>query len=236
MASSAESSTGFQIRQVARTLLTERGPAGVTLRAIARTLGITAPALYRYYSSHSALLDRVRTDICIDLADELTEDIAKHPEHDGLAQFFGVCRGFRRWALANPTEFTLVFASMNTGDAISGATEPFGRVFISSVGKVLATHELAGVPDDVVPTALRDDVESFRSTVLSRIATGEESESAERRLTLGVAYILVQYWTRIYGHVSLEVSGGFPMAVSDPDALFNAMLADLVREIGLGPA
>lgn len=230
-----QSATGSQIRQAARALLVEHGASGVTLRAIARALGITAPALYRYYSSHSALLEHLRHDICVDLAAELSEDLAGLPDDDGLTQFFAVCRGFRRWALAHRREFGLVFAS--PADAagstpLSGATEPFGRVFISSVGPVLATHELAAVPDELVPDALRADVAAFRAALLERLP---EPAQAETHLSLGVAYLMVQFWTRIYGHVTLEVFGNFPMRVSDPDALFGAMLTDLAREVGLGP-
>ncbi|MTK32974.1 TetR family transcriptional regulator, partial [Nocardia seriolae] len=46
------------IRRVARSLLVEQGPDAITLRAIARELGITAPALYRYYESRDALVAR----------------------------------------------------------------------------------------------------------------------------------------------------------------------------------
>ncbi|MQA64130.1 MAG: TetR family transcriptional regulator [Actinophytocola sp.] len=234
-----ETATGSLIRRAAHSLLVEHGVGGVTLRAIARKLGITAPALYRYYSSHSALLDHLRRDISTDLAAELSEDIAQLPDDDGLAQFFAVCRGFRRWALAHPREFALVFASP-TDDAppaapLAGATEPFGRVFISSVGRVLANHELAGVSDDVVPAALRQDVATFQAAMLEMLATQQDTPMAEHRLSLGVAYLMVQYWTRIYGHVTLEVFGNFPMPVSQPDVLFNAMLADLAHEVGLGP-
>jgi AcrR family transcriptional regulator len=232
-----ETDTAAQIRRTARWLLVEHGADGVTLRAIARTLGITAPALYRYYDSHSALLEHLRLDICVDLAAELSADLARLPDDDGLAQFFAVCRGFRRWSLAHPREFALVFASpsVHHDDPLAGATEPFGRVFIGAIGRVLANHDLAGVPDDYVPPALRADVQSFREALLAGVAEESDGAIPQERLPLGVAYLMVQYWARIYGHVTLEVFGNFPMPMSNPDALFNAMLGDLAREVGLGP-
>lgn len=229
--------TAAQIRSTARTLLVDYGADGVTLRAIARSLGITAPALYRYYDSHSALLEHLRRDICVELAAELNTDVAKLPDNDGLAQFFAVCRGFRRWSLTHPREFALVFASpsVQQDEVLGGAQEPFGRVFIGAIGSVLANHELAGMPDDFVPRELREDVQNFRAALLAGVAqeTGGEPIPAEK-LPLGVAYAMVHYWARIYGHVTLEVFGNLPMPTTNPDALFNAMLGDLAREVGLG--
>src|SRR2546421_11548146 len=92
--------TEREIRQQARRLLVSQGREAVTLRAIARHLGITAPALYRYYDSREDLLRRVCDDICLDLADELTADLTTIPDEDVLGGVFAVCRGFRRWALA----------------------------------------------------------------------------------------------------------------------------------------
>lgn len=234
-----ESVTGLRIRKAARELLVDQGAEAVTLRAIARSIGITAPALYRYYRSHSDLIDNLRADIGAELAQELAEDVASLPPQDGLAQFLAVCRGFRRWALAHPREFALVFATppASTPVPMKGATEQFGAVFIATVGKVLATHEVAGFEDELVPKALRADMESFRTALLERLEAGapELHELLSRKLTLGLSYLVVQFWSRIYGHVALEVFGHFPMVLHAPDALFDALLADISLEVGLGP-
>src|SRR5215469_10289741 len=86
--------TDRQIRKVARTLLVSRGAQGVTLRAIAREMGITAPALYRYYDSFEDLIRQVCADICVDLADELATGLAAIPPDDTTGRVFAVCRGF----------------------------------------------------------------------------------------------------------------------------------------------
>lgn len=48
-----------------------------------------------------------------------------------------------------------------------------------------------------------------------------------------MTYLMIQFWARLYGHVTLEVFGNYPIPFSKPDVLFDAMLADLAREIGL---
>src|SRR5690606_2267632 len=72
--------TDADIRHAARTLLVEHGADAVTLRAIARSLGVTAPALYRYYKSLDDLMESLRLEICADLAAELSDRIAELPD------------------------------------------------------------------------------------------------------------------------------------------------------------
>lgn len=222
------------IRRVARELLTEQGPEALTLRAIARALGITAPALYRYYRSREDLLERLRLEFCADLAAELTAEIATLPE-DGAVQFFAICRGFRRWALAHTREFTLVFASPGTGGApaMRRFDEPFGRVFLASAGRLLATYDIVTPPTDAIPADLCEDLVLFQTELLAALSEAGQKFPAEK-LDLGVTYLMIQIWARLYGHVTLEVFGNYPIPLSNPEILFDAMLADLGRTAGFG--
>ncbi|MGO4615404.1 TetR/AcrR family transcriptional regulator [Nocardia sp. 2YAB30] len=221
------------IRRVASTLLVGHGPAAVTLRAIARELGVTAPALYRYYKSLDDLLERLRLDFCADLAAELTAEIATLPD-DGAVQFFAICRGFRRWALAHTREFTLVFASPGAGRAraLSRFDEPFGRIFLGAAGRLLATYDIVTPPTDVIPPELREDLVHFQTELLAALSESGQKFPAEK-LDLGVTYLMIQIWARLYGHVTLEVFGNYPIPLANPEILFDAMLADLGRTAGL---
>lgn len=225
--------TDQDIRRTARALLVEQGPEAVTLRAIARELGITAPALYRYYGSRDDLVEHLRSDVVADLAAELAEDIAQLPD-EGALQLFAICKGFRRWALSHTKEFTLVFASPATLGG-SRLDEPFGRIFLAAAGRVLAMHDLVTPSDDVVPAELRDDLTSFQAELLAVLKESGATFPLEK-LDLGVTYLMIQFWARLYGHVTLEVFGNYPIPFSKPDVLFDAMLADLASEIGLTSA
>ncbi|MEW1739697.1 TetR-like C-terminal domain-containing protein, partial [Nocardia beijingensis] len=63
------------------------------------------------------------------------------------------------------------------------------------------------------------------------------SESGQKfpaeKLDLGVTYLMIQIWARLYGHVTLEVFGNYPIPLDNPEILFDAMLADLGRTAGL---
>ncbi|TCP57415.1 TetR family transcriptional regulator [Tamaricihabitans halophyticus] len=233
--------TERDIRQHARELLVEQGHEAVTLRAIARGLGITAPALYRYYSSRAALLDQLRVDICVDLAEQMVTELAKAPEDDAVEQVRAACRGFRGWSVAHPREFVLSFASLmqeeETPPKLAPAQWPqdgFGKVFLSVAGQVLATHELAPQPVEAIPDELVADLATFRDNLLGTIAE-RGVVLTEARLSIGATYQILQFWVRLYGHVALEVFGRFPGPLSNPDALFEANLTSLIRDIGLTP-
>lgn len=246
--------TEREIRRQARALLVEHGRDAVTLRAIAREVGITAPALYRYYDSREDLLRRLAEDICTDLAADLDGELRGIAEDDVSAQVYAVCRGFRRWALAHPQEFALVFASAEAaigsctpavgvdtagtgtaGDDAGGCPQvgdQFGRVFLEVAGRLIAGHPLPdGIGDDV-PADLHADLAAFREVLLATVddrgvAVGEQA------LPLGAVYHITQSWVRIYGHVALEVFGRFPFAVTNPEPMFDSMLAQILGEMGL---
>jgi AcrR family transcriptional regulator len=227
----ARAATDREIRQQARTLLVNEGPEAVTLRAIARQLGITAPALYRYYSSREDLVHHLRMDICTDLADDLAADLAELPESDTTGQVLAICRGFRRWALAHPREFTMVFATPS-GVPEDLHTDPFGRIFMSVAGKVLTTKQLKSPSDAEVPAAMRSDLAAFRADLLNTIVQSGV-EVPDEVLSMGTAYVILQFWVRLYGQVALEVFGHFPFLVSNAEGFFEIMLVDLISEAGL---
>jgi len=234
----SKADTDREIRQQARALLIDRGADAVTLRAIARKVGITAPALYRYYTSREDLIEHIRMDICTDLAAELNVDLAEIEDGDVLGQVLAICRGFRRWAIAHPQEFSLVFASPaeQTEDGavhiVVPSTDPFGQVFLAVAGKVLTTMTLATMPDDSVPVELRADLDTFRTSLTKTIADAGFTVS-EDVLGIGTAYAILKFWVRLYGQIALEVFGRFPFAVAKPEPLFEALLTDLIQQVGL---
>ncbi|KAF0848433.1 TetR/AcrR family transcriptional regulator [Nocardia caishijiensis] len=219
------------IRRVARALLAAHGPEAVTLRAIARELGVTAPALYRHYDSRDELIERLRVEFCADLAEFLSAGIADLPD-DGAVQFLAICRGFRRWALANPREFTLVFASPTASRTmLPRFGEPFGRIFLAAAGRLLASFEIATPPSESIPLELRDDLIDFQTELLAMLSDSGQKFPAEK-LDLGVTYVMVQTWVRLFGHVTLEVFGNYPIPLTNPEVMFDTMLADLARTTG----
>src|SRR5690349_6482495 len=152
-----------EIIETARRLLVTDGPGGVTLRAISREMGMTAPALYRYYDSLDKLLER----LCVTLFDECVEHLrsGQSPGMSPAGRLAVACREFRRWSLANRAEFALMFGSP-AGAAQEGevyeASMRFGEVFLSLFTEMWPFPAPA---DDELPPELRAQLATFKVAV-----------------------------------------------------------------------
>ncbi|MBA8827695.1 AcrR family transcriptional regulator [Saccharopolyspora lacisalsi] len=226
--------TDLEIRQHARRLLVAEGREAVTLRAIARELGITAPALYRYYDSREDMLRQLCVDICDDLADELNRALEEVGEDDYREKLFTVCRGFRRWALGHPREFTLVFASPadETGtDTGEPAQDQLGSVFLRVIGPLMS-EGATQVVNEGAPSDLHNDL-APNQEALAAAFTIKGIEVPEEATGPHAVYFLLRWWIRIYGHVALEVFRRFPFDVAHADRLFESLLTELTQDVGL---
>src|SRR5690606_36925022 len=103
----------------------------------AREMGMTAPALYRYFDSHQELLARLVGDLFNELTDALREALCSVPPGDLAGKFLAASRKFRRWALAHEREYALLFGNPLPGldidrdDFAAECGRRFGRVFMT---------------------------------------------------------------------------------------------------------
>ena len=109
--------TTEEIIQTARRLLVDSGPDAVTLRAIAREMGMTAPGLYRYFDNRDELVRHVCASIFTELGADIHRAIqaanaaagAPDPAIKLTAKMVAACQEFRRWSLNHRAEFSLLF-------------------------------------------------------------------------------------------------------------------------------
>ncbi|MBA2552951.1 MAG: TetR/AcrR family transcriptional regulator [Geodermatophilaceae bacterium] len=214
------------IRQRARELLVAEGPAGVTLRPIARAIGLTAPALYRYYASREDLL----LDLIADLYDELTTSMERARDElardDLTGRFIVVTRAFRRWARAHPREFELVFATpvgdpgAPKDDRLEGCGQRFGGVFQGLFVELWMHQQFPVVADEQLDPRLRRQLRQWAA-------------DNDIPLPLGALDVFLTCWVRLYGLISLEVFGHLSFALTDVEPMFDAMLSELAQRLGL---
>ena len=112
--------TEAEIRSVARRQVSELGPHGVSLRGIARDMGMTAPGLYRYFASLEDLLDALCSDYFGEAADAVVTALEAAGPDPGLRLHESI-RGFRRWATGHPAEFALMFRRREAAKAVDEA-------------------------------------------------------------------------------------------------------------------
>jgi AcrR family transcriptional regulator len=217
--------TAREIKQVARTLLVEQGAEAVTLRAIARTMGMTAPALYRYFDSHDELLRHVVTDMYTELTGAVRAAVDAADPGDTMNKLAAASHAFRRWALDHRTEYALLFGTPPglrgvQADVVAECSGTLGRVFLDLFVELWQRGGFP-VPDerDIDP-ALRPQLERFAAEV-------------DTPLPLGALQVYLSCWLALYGSVSIEVFGHMRFALDDAAPMFDLVLADLGRRLGL---
>ncbi|WP_299038544.1 TetR/AcrR family transcriptional regulator [uncultured Pseudokineococcus sp.] len=207
----------------ARGQLAEVGAAALSLRAVARELGLASSAVYRYVPSRDDLLTRllVAAYESLGAAAEDADDAALAPRERWVA----VCRGVRTWGLAHPHEWALLYGSPVPGYAAPQDTVvAAGRsaaVFGGVLGDAARTGRLAGRP----PVPGRADLVG---PAVVPVLGGEHpalDDDARSRAVLA--------WSSALGLVSFELFGQLVGVVTDRDAFFAEQVGRLADVVGL---
>lgn len=222
--------TETEIKEVARRRLVESDGADLSLRGIAREMGMTAPALYRYFDNLGALTEAM----CHDYVDELTAVVRAAVDDAGddlAARMHGAIRAFRRWAVEHPAEFGLLFRSRGPGAAAfpekvtwsdDGCPHAvaFARTFLDLFVRLWAEQPFE-LPDvSHVPPAALTDARRFGEAM--RVDLPDEA-----------LMVFLHAWVRLYSIVALEVLGQLEFLLSDVEPYFEAELGAVARLVGL---
>src|SRR4051812_44552557 len=98
-----------EVKQAALRQLAESGPAGLSVSAIGKQLGVSGPALYRYFASRDELLTELGIDASHDLADARRAAAGQAPSQEPRARLEALARSYRSWALAQPHRYRLLY-------------------------------------------------------------------------------------------------------------------------------
>lgn len=211
-----------EIVAAARRQLAEVGAAGLSLRAVAREIGMVSSAVYRYFPSRDDLLTR----LIIDAYDEVgaaAED-ADDPTAPPLERWLTACRAVRGWAREHPHEYALIYGSPVPGYRAPRDTVPAAARVAVVLGRVLGDAARAG--------ALRSGDRYPDPALVSDEAVavlGGEHEALDDDVR--VRALLA--WSSLYGTISFELFGHFEGSVLDGDRYFDRAMTELARLIGL---
>ena len=218
-----------EILTTARKHLARDGAAGLSLRAIARDLGMVSSAVYRYVPNRDALLTMLIVDAYDTVGSHVERAAAKRDRSDFLGRFIACCRGVREWALANPHEYALIYGSPVPGYAAPADTiGPAARVpivLLSILFDQTADGSAAATPP--LDPAVEQSIAPFRS-----FAGGQVSDDL---LLRGLAS-----WATLLGTVSLELFGHLHNVVGEAPAersvFFDHQMRHVAISLGLADA
>ncbi|MBV1848612.1 TetR/AcrR family transcriptional regulator [Catellatospora tritici] len=207
--------TVVEIKDLARAQLVAGGPTGISLRAIARDMGMTAAALYRYFPA----LDALVIDLCTDLYEELrlaceAARDALGPDADAVPRLLTMARELRRWTLDHRPEATLIFGPPLPGVEefrercvdLEHAGARFGQLFIEPILELWR--------DGRLPPMGHVDLSRLKSALPNH---GE--------LPVEVTAVFLTSWTRLYGVLAAELFDQLNWTGVATEPLFEAELA-----------
>jgi AcrR family transcriptional regulator len=226
-----------EITATAHRLLVEQGPDAVSLRAIAREMGMTAPGLYRYFPSRDELLRHVIAGIFRELSGGVRRaiDEAAPPLATGTgdrrvkmaSKLIAACREFRRWALSHKGEFTLLFGVPlpglhydASGDIAEQCAMEFAGTFYTLFVELWSAAPFPILAADEIDPVLGPQLGKFRDKFAVVIPEG-------------AILVYLRCWVLLYGAVALEVFGHLDFALDDSAPMFELTLSELAAKVGL---
>jgi AcrR family transcriptional regulator len=215
--------TTEQIKQIARAHLAAEGP-NLSLRAVARDLGVVSSAVYRYFASRDELLTALIIDGYEAMGEAAEQAEAAIARRDLSGRWFALGRAVRTWSRERPHEYALLYGTPVPGyaappDTIVAAQRPL-TVAMNILGDGAASGAIA-VPADRLARAVRADVEKvqtypgFELVPVALLARGMSA------------------WALLFGTISFELFGRFNNAIDDLDAYYEHQLRVTARHLGL---
>lgn len=213
-----------EITDIARRHLATDGAGGLSLRAVAREMGMVSSAIYRYFPSRDDLLTALIIDGYNAIGEAVENADAACPRDDFLGRWLAVCHAVRNWALAHPYEYALLYGSPVPGyqapeDTIGPAsrdTAVYGRI-IADAHRAGALTQPAICPKP--PQILSSDAEVVRTLM---------PEVSDDVVTRAIAA-----WTGLFGMVNFELFGQFNNVITHRTELFDHNMTCLARLIGI---
>ncbi|MFI1842398.1 TetR/AcrR family transcriptional regulator [Streptomyces microflavus] len=200
-----------EIKEHAWRQIATAGASALSLNAIAKQMGVSGPALYRYFAGRDELITELIRDAYRSLADTLGAAAAEGADLSGLAH---VLRG---WALADPHRYFLLY-----GTPVPGYHAPDDTTAISS--EIMATLLTACAALTQGAQGAQDAPEAPFAAHLEKHRAWAGDHSAPP----AALHLAMSFWTRMHGVLSLELAGHFTGMGFDPDLLFAAELDALL--------
>ena len=221
--------TSHAIKDTARQLMAEKGTSGLSLRAIARELEITAPALYHYFGSLDELITALIVDAFTGHAEYVRQarDAAAAAGEAPHQQLLTAVLAYREWALAHPMDFQLIYGNPIPGyvapaEVTTPAAQKSGEVFMETTMAAIQAGELT-IPEtyrQIPPTVYAHYQAKF----------GMDDEVAQ------IFHVMNMVWSMMHGMIALEIYNHAAPVVGDTDASFAQTIAQLFSTLGVEPS
>ena len=211
-----------EIVAAARGQLATEGAGALSLRAVAREMGMASSAIYRYFPSRDELLTALITEAFDALGD--VAEVAAAGAAGGFERWRAVCLAVRGWALEHPHEYALIYGSPVPGyHAPAQTIAPASRVALVLANLLVDAYRSGELMTLEVPPLSRAMAAEARQ--LSNLAMPD--------LPLSIVARAIVVWTQLFGQISFEVFGQLVGVVEDPESMFEFAIETDAGLLGL---
>lgn len=219
--------TRARILDAARSRLAREGAAGLSLRAVARDLGVGVSSLYRYVSGRDDLITELLVEAFDAQADAVASATARR--RDPVLAIHAGLDAYRRWSLEHPTEFALAY-----GTPVPGYRAPVDRTIPAAVRvggtllELLAAAKDAGRLDTGPALARASALSPAERAGLAALVARRGYDVDPPLMSLAADLLVA-----VHGFVVMEVFGQLRPLAPKPDAAFRRTVDDALERIGL---
>ncbi|MYW05929.1 TetR/AcrR family transcriptional regulator [Streptomyces sp. SID3343] len=213
-----------EILDAAEVQLTRHGPAALSLRAVARSLGMTVQALYHYFPSRDALVTVLIAKAYNDLTDAVQAAVDSAADDPTVPRLVVAAEGYRRWATAHPERFQLIYGTplRHYAAPVDGPTTQAMRrmsaIFEHELFGAFTYAQLAAAQIPALSPSFREHLEKLPVDGLGRLPPPATS-------------LLMSAWGHMHGLVILEVFG-HTVAMGDHQAeIFRMSMSNMLNDI-----
>jgi len=219
-----------EIKQTARAHLVSDGSAALSLRAVARELGMASSAIYRYFPSRELLLTALIIDAYNAVGARVEEAEAACDRHDFEQRWLTIGNAVRGWALEHPHEYALIYGSPVPGyaapeDTIAPATR------VTGVMMQLLVDVVASRADSPLRSA-----DPIKPPIPDRLGAELEANNqlggalSPEMMAAGLAA-----WAEMFGVISFELFGHFHNVIARRDDFFDHVMRTTASRLFLCP-
>ncbi len=199
--------------------MAQKGTSGLSLREVARDMGVVSSALYRYFATRDDLLTALIVDAYNDLGEFAERAVARVPRDEPRRRLHAAATAIRKWAKTNPNEYALLYGSPVPGyEAPEFTIEPAARVaLVLGLIVVDAWHDADAAPSEDAPA-----MNGLLERTLGDVMPGVPETVRARSLMV---------WSLIFGFISFELFGHYKGTVRHANRFFDFVVdeaADLV--------
>ncbi len=213
------------IKSTAWKQVADQGAASLSLRAIAREMEMTAPALYRYYKDRDALVTALLIDAFDSFSNALEVARDEHEVDDHLGRFRAICRAYFQWAVGDPQKYLFLFGTPIPGYQFSPALGPSAQrsflILQGVIGEAYVAGQITGEFAALrLPTQLKAQYDALKKLGLPYLPV--------------VTHLALAMWSMMHGMTSLFIYGYFTGFLGQQvEAFVDVEIEKMVRMLGL---